>query len=129
LVERVLTHERFNQKAGVKQGEELKPWIEMSASRQECCLALKLFLEYAVSEHRQPQALLIPEKDYLQLRGASAKRRQKAVLTDDETMELTRQLSEPWANIVKVARVFGLGLGNLNSSSAEQMRKGTLSSG
>ena len=108
LVERVLTHERFNQKAGVKQGEELKPWIEMSASRQECCLALKLFLEFAVSEHRQPQALLIPERDYLQLRGAGAKRRQKAVLTDDEVMELTRQLSEPWANVVKVARVFGV---------------------
>ena len=67
LIERVLTHERFNQKSGVKQGEKLKPWIEMSASRQECCLALKLFLEFAVSEHRQPQALLIPERDYLQL--------------------------------------------------------------
>jgi hypothetical protein len=108
LIERVLTHERFNQKSGVKQGEKLKPWVEMSASRQECCLALKLFLEFAVSEHRQPQALLIPERDYLQLRGAGAKRRQKAVLTDDEVMELTRQLSEPWANVVKVARVFGV---------------------
>ena len=80
----------------------------MPASRHECCLALKLFLEYAVSEHRQPQALPIPERDYLQLRGAGAKRRQKAVLTDDEVMELTRQLSEPWANVVKVARVFGV---------------------
>ena len=108
LIERVLTHERFNQKSGVKQGERLTPWIEMSASRQECCLALKLFLEFAVSEHRQPQALLIPERDYLQLRGAGAKRRQKAVLTDDEVMELTRKLSEPWANVVKVARVFGV---------------------
>ena len=121
LVERVLTHERFNQKAGVKQGEELKPWIEMSASRQECCLALKLFLEFAVSEHRQPQALLIPERDYLQLRGAGAKRRQKAVLTDDEVMELTRQLSEPWANVVKICRVFGVRSWEVNSSSAEQM--------
>jgi len=108
LIERVLTHQRLNQKPGVKQGERLSPWIEMSASRQECCLALKLFLEFAVSEHRQPQALLIPEKDYLQLRGAGAKRRQKAVLTDDEVMELTRQLPGPWANVVKVARVFGV---------------------
>jgi hypothetical protein len=108
LIERVLTHARFNQKSGVKQGEKLKPWIEMPASRQECCLALKLFLEFAVSEHRQPQALLISEREYLPLRGAGAKRRQKAVLTDDEVMELTRQLSEPWANIVKIARVFGV---------------------
>ena len=108
LIERVLTHPRLNQKPGKKHGEELKPWIEMSASRQDCCLALKLFLEFAVSEHRQPQALLIPEKDYIQLRGAGRKHRPKAVLTDDEVMELIKHLPEPWANVVKASRVFGM---------------------
>ena len=54
LMEKVLTHQRVNQKPGKKQGEALKPWIEMPKSRLECCLALKKFLEYAVAEHRQP---------------------------------------------------------------------------
>ena len=75
LTRRVLAHSRINQKPGIKQGEELKPWIEMPKSRLECCLALKKFLEYAVAEHRQPQTFLIGEKDYLELRGADGKRR------------------------------------------------------
>ena len=29
LMEKVLTHQRVNQKPGKKHGEELKPWIEM----------------------------------------------------------------------------------------------------
>ena len=41
-MEKVLTHQRVNQKPGKKHGEELKPWIEMPKSRLECCLALKL---------------------------------------------------------------------------------------
>ena len=51
LMEKVLTHQRVNQKPGKKYGEALKPWIEMPKSRLECCLALKKFLEFAVAEH------------------------------------------------------------------------------
>ena len=107
-MEKVLTHQRVNQKPGKKHGEALKPWVEMPKSRLECCLALKKFLEYAVAEHRQPQAFLVPEKDYLKIRGADAKSRKKAVLTDDEVLELIRLLPETWGNVIKICRVFGV---------------------
>jgi integrase len=108
LTQRVLAHQRVNQKPGVKQGEALTPWIEMPKSRLECCLAIKKFVEFAVTEHRQPQAFLISEKDYLELRGADGKRKKKAVLTDGEIMELVRLLPESWGNVVKISRVFGV---------------------
>ena len=108
LTRRVLAHQRVNQKPGIKQGEELKPWIEMPKSRLECCLALKKFLEYAVAEHRQPQTFLIGEKNYLELRGADGKRRKKAVLSDEQVLELIRLLPETWGNVVKISRVFGV---------------------
>ena len=108
LMEKVLTHQRVNQKPGKKHGEALKPWIEMPKSRLECCLALKKFLEFAVAEHRQPQAFLISEKDYLKTRGADGKSRKKAVLSDEEVMELIRLLPETWGNVVKISRVFGV---------------------
>ena len=108
LMEKVLTHQRVNQKPGKKHGEALKPWVEMPKSRLECCLALKKFLEYAVAEHRQPQSFLVPEKDYLKIRGADAKSRKKAVLTEAEVLELIRLLPETWANVIKICRVFGV---------------------
>ena len=108
LMEKVLTHQRVNQKPGKKHGEALKPWVEMPKSRLECCLALKKFLEYAVAEHRQPQSFLVPEKDYLKIRGADSKSRKKAVLTDDEVLELIRLLPETWGNVIKICRVFGV---------------------
>ena len=108
LIEKVLTHQRVNQKQGKKNGEALKPWIEMPKSRLECCLALKKFLEYAVAEHRQPQAFLISEKDYLEVRGADSKRRKKAVLTDAEVLGLIRVLPETWGNVIRICRVFGV---------------------
>jgi integrase len=80
----------------------------MPKSRLECCLAIKKFVEFAVAEHRQPQAFLISEKDYLELRGADGKRRKKAVLTDDEMMKLIQLLPESWSNVVKISRVFGV---------------------
>ena len=108
MMEKVLTHQRVNQKPGKKHGEALKPWIEMSKSRLKCCLVLKKFLEFAVAEHLQPQAFLISEKDYLKTRGADGKSRKKAVLTDEEVSELIRLLPESWGNVVKVSRVFGV---------------------
>ena len=108
LMERVLSHQRVNQKPGVKRGEELKRWIEMPKSRLECCLALKKFLEYAVAEHRQPKAFLVSDRDYLEVRGADGKSRKKAVLTDAEVLELIRLLPESWANVVMISRVFGV---------------------
>ena len=108
LMEKVLTHQRVNQKPGKKHGEELKPWIEMPQSRQACCLALMKFLEYAVAEHRQPQSFLVAEKDYLKIRGADSKSRKKAVLTDAEVLELIRLLPETWGNVIKICRVFGV---------------------
>jgi integrase len=108
LMQMVLSHQRANQKPGIKQGEELKRWIDMPKSRLECCLALKKFLEYAVTEHRQPKAFLISDKDYLEVRGADGKSRKKAVLTDAEVLELIRLLPESWGNVVKISRVFGV---------------------
>ena len=108
LTERVLSHQRVNQKPGVKFGEPLTRWIDMPKSRLECCLALKKFLEFGVAEHRQPQAFLIPEREYMLLRGPDGKQRRKAVLSDDQMMKLIKLLPEPWANVVKVCRVYGV---------------------
>ena len=103
-----LTHQRGNRKPGIKEGEELTPWIEMPKSLLECCLAVKKILEYAVAERRQPQSYLISEKDYLDLRVADDKSRKKAILTDAEVLELTRLLPETWGNVIKICRVFGV---------------------
>ena len=108
LTERVLVEKRTNQKPGKAFGKQLTPWIEMPKSRLECCLAIKKFTEFAVLEHRQPQSFLIDEKDYLLLRGSDGKRRTKAVLTDNQILELIQQLPEHWGNVVKVSRVFGV---------------------
>ena len=108
LTERVLSHQRVNQKPGVKSGEPLARWIDMPKSRLECCLALKKFLEYAVAEHRQPQAFLISEGDYMLLRGPDGKQRRKAVLSDDQVMKVLEMLPESWGNVVKVCRVYGV---------------------
>ena len=108
LIERVLSHQRTNKKPGKRFGEALTPWIDQPKSRMECCLALKLFLEFAVGEHRQPQSFLINQKDYLRLRGGDAKTRKKAVLSDHQMLELIRLLPDHWANAVKVCRVFGV---------------------
>lgn len=108
LIERVLIHQRTNKKPGKRFGEQLTPWIDQPKSRMQCCLALKLFLEFAVAEHRQAQSFLIIEKDYLQLRGGDGRTRKKAVLTDAQICELIRLLPEHWSNVVKVCRLFGV---------------------
>ena len=63
---------------------------------------------YAVTEHRQPQAFLVSEKDYLKTRGADGKSRKNAVLTDDKVLELIRLLPESWGNVVKISRMVGV---------------------
>ena len=108
LIECVLNQQRTNKKPGKRFGEALTPWIDQPKSRMECCLALKLFLEFAVAEHRQPQSFLISPKEYLLLRGGDAKGRKKAVLSDQQVLELIRLLPDHWANAVKVCRVFGV---------------------
>ncbi len=107
LAERVLTHQRSNQKPGVKFGEQLTPWIDMPKSRLECALAIKKFTEYAVEEHRQPQSWLLTPKEYDLLRGDGGHRQDRAVLSDDEVMKVISLLPEHWANVVKIIRVFG----------------------
>ena len=107
-MQKVLTHQRVNQKPGKKHGETLKPWVEMPKSRLACCLALKRFLEYSVTEHQQPHSFLVPETDYLKIRHADAKSRKKAVLTDAEVLELIRLLPETWAKVIKICWVFGV---------------------
>lgn len=114
LADKVLIHKRTNQKAGVRFGEPLKPWINMPASRLECSLALKLFLEFAVHEHRQSQCWLISPREYEKLRGSSAKRRIKATLSDAECLQLFELLEEGWANVARLLRVFGLRMWEVN---------------
>ena len=107
LTERVLIHQRYNQKPGKVFGQPLTPWMEMPKSRLECALALKKFLEYAVSRHRQPQCWLLSEADYSELKGDGGERADRAVLSDDQVMQLITFLPEEWANVVKSVRVFG----------------------
>lgn len=108
LVEAVLRHKRTNQKTGKKYGEPLLPWIDQPKSRLECCLALKKFLEYAVHEARHANCWLVSDRDYMKLRGTDCKRREKAVLSDDEVMILIDSLPETWGNVVKLGRIYGL---------------------
>ncbi len=107
LTERVLTEQRFNQKPGKVYGQPLKKWIDMPKSRLECALALKKFLEYAVSRHRQPQCWLLSEEDYFELKGDGGSRDPRAVLSDEEVMKVISLLPESWANVVKIIRIFG----------------------
>ena len=107
LTERILIHQRYNQKPGKVFGQPLTPWMEMPKSRLECALALKKFLEYAVSRHRQPQCWLLSEADYSELKGDGGERADRAVLSDDQVMQLITLLPEEWANVVKSVRVFG----------------------
>ncbi len=107
LVERVLTEQRFNQKPGKVYGEPLKKWIDQPKSRLECALALKKFLEYSVSRHRQPQCWLLSQEDYFELKGDGGSRDPRAVLSDEEVMKVISLLPESWANVVKIIRIFG----------------------
>ena len=107
LTERVLTEQRFNQKPGKVYGQPLTKWIDQPKSRQECALALKKFTEYAVSRHRQPQCWLLSEEDYFELKGDGGTREPRAVLSDEEVMQVITLLPEKWANVVKIIRVFG----------------------
>ena len=109
-----LTHERTHQGLGDRNGETLTTWMEQPASRHQCCLALKNFLDFAVHEHHQPQCWLVSDRDHNKLRGTQRKQRLKAYPTDEECLALFDLLEKDnpnnpgWANVIRLMRVYGI---------------------
>ena len=64
-MEKVLIHQRVTKRAKNTAGSQaLGRDAEETAGVPP---GTEEFLEYAVGEHRQPQAFLVPEKDYLKI--------------------------------------------------------------
>ena len=88
--------------------------MEQPASRHQCCLALKTFLDFAVHEHHQPQCWLVSDRDHNKLRGAQRKQRLKAYPTDEKCLALFDLLEKDnpnnpgWANVIRLMRVYGI---------------------
>ena len=117
LLDRVLHHQRFNQKKGTKQGEPLVKWNDQPSSRRECCLAIRNLMDFAVYRHHQAQSWLINPLDYAELRGSTERKRKKATLTDEEFLGLVDALEKRgsgWANVIKLSRVYGLRMWEIN---------------
>jgi hypothetical protein len=132
LVDATLRHERTHQGRGKRNGETLATWMNQPASRHDCCLALKTFLDFAVHEHHQPQCWLVSARDYTKLRGTQRKRREKAYLTDEECLALFELLekdnpSNPgWANVARLMRVYGIRMWETNCLVVKPDPKGQL---
>ena len=133
LMDATLTHERTHQGHGKRNGETLTTWMEQPASRHQCCLALKTFLDFAVHEHHQPQCWLVSDRDHNKLRGAQRKQRLKAYPTDEECLALFDLLEKDnpnnpgWANVIRLMRVYGIRMWEANYLVAKTDPRGQLS--
>ena len=133
LVDATLRHERTHQGRGKRNGQSLATWIEQPASRHQCCLALKTFLDFAVHEHHQPQCWLVSDRDHKKLRGAPCKRRVKAYPTDEECLALFDLLEKDnptnpgWANVARLMRVYGIRMWETNCLVAKPDPNGQMS--
>jgi len=114
----VLDRERFNKKPGKKYGEALEPWREQAPSCQECCLAIKKLMEFAVYDRSQPESWLIKPPDYQALRGERVDPMSRAVLSDDECEmifeAMEKEKGEGWANVARIQRVYGIRMWETN---------------
>ena len=107
--------------------------MDQPASRHQCCLALKTFLDFAVHEHHQPQCWLVSDRDHKKLRGAQRKQRLKAYPTDEECLALFDLLEKDnpnnpgWANVIRLMRVYGIRMWEANYLVAKTDPRGQLS--
>lgn len=89
----------------------LRHWQDKPPSRAACCLALRNWLDHAVSRHGAPASWRISRADIAELRGRPAKKRIKAVLADQEILDLIEAISARnagWGNVVRVLAATGL---------------------
>ena len=111
LLKQLLELQRHNKKPGKSYGEPLAKWADLDNSRSYCCSAIRLLMRHAVERCNRPSSWLISEVQYNDLRGASSRQAEKAVLTDVELLILIEAIavrSERWANVFKLLAVYGL---------------------
>jgi integrase len=118
LVNAVLDHQRTNRKAGKVHGTPLKPWRQQASSRQECCLALKKLIEFAVEDCHQPQSWIIGQAEYKRLRGGRPRESPRATLTDEECVQIFTELDKKenrgWGDVARILRIYGVRMWEIN---------------
>ena len=117
LLDAILGYKRYNKKPGKVFGQLLPYWRDQGPSRQECCLAIKKLVEYAVDEQHQPQSWLINPRQYEKLRGPLERPAKRAALSDEECLALFAELDDrnkAWADVVRLQRVYGLRMWETN---------------
>jgi integrase len=89
----------------------IAPWRDKYASRGYCIDAVSKFLLHAVTEHGYPGAWLISANDKKQLRGKKQVKQEKAVLSDQQILDLVAALEEKnpaWASVVRLLAATGI---------------------
>lgn len=89
----------------------LKAWEGKPSSRFACCLALRNWMDHAVSRHGVASTWAISKTDIAELRGRPPQKRIKAVLTDGEILALIAAIdarNPAWANVIRVLAATGI---------------------
>ena len=89
----------------------LRRWEDKPSSRAACCLALRNWLDFSVSRHGAPVSWRISQADIAELRGRPPEKRTKAVIADQEILDLMEAISARnpgWGNVVRVLAATGL---------------------
>ena len=107
----------------------LRRWEDKPSSRAACCLALRNWMDHAVSRHGAPPTWRISQTDVAELRGRPPEKRVKAVLTDMEILGLIEAISSRnpgWGNVVRMLAATGLRPIELQHVSARPKADGTV---
>ena len=89
----------------------LKKWDGSPTMKVECGRYLGLFMQFAVSRHKAPGSWLISKFDKDELIAKPPKPRLKAVLDDNELLnliELADSVNHRWGNVFRLLTQFGL---------------------
>ncbi len=89
----------------------LDKWQDFPSSRFACCLALKNFMEVAVSRHGMSGSWLISQNSIKELRGRKADRRTKFTFEDSELLNFIDSISQrnpAWGNVIRTLSLYGL---------------------
>ena len=89
----------------------IAPWKDKYASRGYCIDAVSKFLLHAVEEHGYPGAWLISANDKKTLRGKKPAKDDKAVLTDQQLLDLIAAVEEKnsaWGSVIKLITATGI---------------------
>ena len=88
----------------------LQKWEGKPSSRFACCLALRNWMDHCISRFGVPGTWAMSKTDIAELRGRPPVKRTKAVLTDEELLELiaaVEQSNPAWAAVIKTLTATG----------------------